>query len=65
MNTETKNLEQRARAALKAVETMGIGWVRESQAYGPYLVYGLEHGLFDQFAVDRVELIYKFSNLMK
>ena len=67
MNADAQDLEQKAREALELVERWGIDYVIER--YNSRLEYGLEHGLFDQSAIDgantkylTTELCYPYSS---
>ena len=59
MNDQTQSLERIAREVLGVIERHGADWVRGSQYHAPHLTYGLEHGLFDQTAVDAAQTTHQ------
>jgi len=60
-----QNLEQKAIEVLNAVELMGLDFIKRSQAHNPHLDYGLEHGLYDQEAVDAANTTYQNNKAQK
>jgi hypothetical protein len=54
-----RTLEEKARDALDSVRLMGIDWIKTNQDDVSNLQHGLDHGLFNQKAVDEKQLEYR------
>ena len=68
-NAHTQYQENHARRILGLVELSGLDWVRQNPAFGhdgqDHLNYGLQHGFFNQAAIDAAQRKFDSSHSLR